>query len=256
MTQGVRKVIDFRNSYIINSSEIDGQPCNTCRTQTLAACTLIDQASGREQAYYLGKACIGEHMYLDGDIAQQPTAEVSITFGQHQYKLQKKFADHRDDVIHIARPNDEIVLFDGRTAVWTDLQFAIRSDYATELDSLDAIISATEQLKPLVARTTIIGSAGTCGAELEYPIPYMNFKPDRSAMQLDVGPVLFAGVAGEVASDVGGLHLAYIMCTDLDRAEFAVRAPASVGEYDNAQTLHYGKVIHTEAKTTLYALES
>ncbi len=255
MSKRVCEVVDFQNSYIINSSAIGGQACNTCRTQALAACTLIDQASGQEQAYYLGKACIGEHMYLDGGISQVPTSEVCITFGANHYKLQKKFADHRDDVIHIACPDDEVQLFDGRTAVWTDLHFAISKQKATELRTTEAMIQATEQLRPLVARTRVQGAKGDHDAILEYPIPYMNFKPDRTAVQIDVGPVLFAGTAGKVASCVEGIHLSYIMYTEFDRAEFTVRAATAIGEAGNAETLHYSQIVHTEAKTTLYSLD-
>ncbi len=255
MTDSACGITDFRNSYIINSSEIGGHPCNTCRTQVLASCTLIDQASGHARPYYLGKACIGEHMYLDGGIAQVPTSEVCITFGEHQYKLQKKFADHRDDVIHIATPQEEVRLFDGRTAVWSDLRFEIRKADAVRLDSVESMIRAIEQLKSLVAMTTIAGAAGTHDAVLEYPIGYMNFRPDRKAIQVDVGPMLFPGTAGDVASGVEGLQLAYIMCTGLDRAEFVVRAPTQIGETSGARTLHYSEIIHTAAQTSVYAID-
>lgn len=248
------QMTDYRNTYIINSSAIDGRPCNTCRTQALASCTLIDDTSGTSETYYLGKACIGEHMYLEGGIAQVPTAEVCITFGKEQYKLQKHFADHRDDVVIIARPDEEAKLFDGRTAVWTELRFEVSQAQATPLNTIEDMIVATERLKPLVARTVIENPGRGVRAVLEYPIPYMNFRPDRRQVQIDVGPVLFAGPAGHVANGIEGTEMAYIMYTDLDRAEFAVRSTAPVGS--DGQTLHYSNIIHTDAATTLYSLVS
>jgi len=250
------QVTDYCNSYIINTSEIDGQPTNTCRTQALAGCRLIDDASGETQRYYLGKACIGEHMYLNGGIAQVPTSEVCVIFGDHQYKLLKKFADHRDDVIQIAHPEEESRLFDGRTATWSELRFEIRQARATLLDSTEAVIRATDQLKPLVAQTVIQGADGACRAVLEYPIPYMNFAPDGHAFQVDVGPVLFAGVADEITRGIEGIKLAYIMYRDTSRAEFAIRVPTPVGNDGDTETLHYSKIVHTDARTTLYCLDA
>jgi hypothetical protein len=247
------QMTDYRNSYIINSSAIDGKPCNTCRTQALARCTLIDDASGASDTFYLGKACIGEHMYLDGGIAQVPTAEVCITFGKERYKLQKHFADHRDDVVIIARPDEAAKLFDGRTAVWTELRFEIRRARATPLSTIEEMIVATESLKPLIAQTVIENPGLGTRCVLEYPIPYMNFRPDRRRIQIDVGPVLFAGPAGQVATGIEGIEMAYIMYTDLDRAEFAVRSATPVGS--DGQTLHYSNIVHTKATTTLYSLD-
>lgn len=247
-------ITDYRNTYIINSSAIDGRPTNTCRTAALACCRLTDD-SGTTQTYYLGKACIGEHMYLDDGIAQVPTSEVCVIFGEQRYKLLKKFADHRDDVIQIARPDEETRLFDGRTALWTDLRFEVRQVLATRLDDVASIIRATEQLKPLVAQTVIEGEDGTSRTVLEYPIPYMNFAPDGKAFQVDVGPVLFAGIAGGIARGIEEIEMAYIMYQDPSRAEFAVRVPTQIGSQGDAHTLHYSKIIHTDVRSTLYCLE-
>jgi hypothetical protein len=248
------QITDYRNSYIINSSEIDGRPCNTCRTQPLAGCQLIDDVSGKTQTYYLGRACIGEHMYLDGGIAQVPTSEVCIIFGDQRYKLLKKSADHRDDVVQIAQPDDEVLLFGGRTAVWTDLRFEIKQASATRLDTVEAVIRATEQLRPIVAQTVIDGAGGTSRVALEYPIPYMNFAPDGKAFQIDVGPTLFAGTTGDIACGIEEIEMAYIMYSDTKCAEFAVRVPTLVGPDGGAQTLHYSEIVHTDACSTLYCI--
>ena len=117
------------------------------------------------------------------------------------------------------------------------------------------MIRATEQLKPLVAQTVIEGAGGTSRAVLEYPIPYMNFAPDGKAFQVDVGPVLFAGTAGGVARGIEEIEMAYIMYQDPSRAEFAVRVPTPVGYGGDAQTLHYSKIFHTDARSTLYCLD-
>jgi hypothetical protein len=249
-------VTDYRNSFIVNTSAIDGRPCNTCRTQALAGCRLINDETGETKSYYLGKACIGEHMYLDGGIAQVPTSEVCVIFGEQRYKLLKKFADHRDDVIQIARPDEEAKLFDGRTAVWTDMRFEIRRVPARRLEGVEAVIRATDQLKPLLAQTVIEGAGGASRAVLEYPIPYMNFTPGGGAFQVDVGPVLFAGTHSGAAEGIEEIELAYIMYRDLSRAEFVVRVATPVAQDSGLQTLHYSKIIHTDARSTIYCLEA
>ncbi len=196
-------------------------------------------------------------MYLEGGIAQVPTSEVCVIFGEQRYKLLKKFADHQDDVIQIAKPDEEARLFDGRTAHWIDLRFEVKQAPATRLDDIGAVIRATEQLKPLVAQTVIEGAGGASRAVLEYPIPYMNFAPDGTAFQVDVGPVLFAGIAGRIARGIEEIEMAYIMYRDPSRAEFAVRVATSIGDGGGGtQTLHYSKIVHTDARSTLYCLEA
>ena len=248
-------VTDYRNTYILKTSAIDGRPTNICRTAALACCRLTDD-SGKTQTFYLGKACIGEHMYLDGGIAQVPSSEVCVIFGEQHDKLMKKFADHQDDVIQIAGLNEEVRLFDGRTAVWTDLRFEIKQVPATRLDDIGAVIRATEQCKPLVAQTVIEGAGGASRAVLEYPIPYMNFAPDGKAFQVDVGPILFAGIAGGVAHGIEDIEVAYIMYRDPSRAEFAVRVATQIGSNSDTETLHYSKIVHTDARSTLYCFEA
>jgi hypothetical protein len=78
---------------------------------------------------------------------------------------------------------------------------------ATRLDDIDAVIHATEQYKPLIAQTVIEGAGGTSRAVLECPIAYMNFTPGGKAFQVGVGPVLFAGTAGETARGIEAIEL-------------------------------------------------
>lgn len=90
-------VLDYSRSFAINTSAQDGVERNTCRTQLLARCTLPD-ATGAAREFFLGKECIGEYMYQECGIAQEPTSEVCIIFSTEDSSLLKKFANHESDV--------------------------------------------------------------------------------------------------------------------------------------------------------------
>ena len=115
------EVLDYHRSFTLYTSAVDGVEKNTCRTQILARCGLDDEESGASGSFYLGKACIGEHMYMEGGIAQEPTSEVCVVFAEGQTMLVKKFADHASDVVQISRLGEKTRLFDGRYAYGTDL---------------------------------------------------------------------------------------------------------------------------------------
>jgi len=82
-------VLDYRSSFVINTSAVDGVDQNTCRTQIMARCVVDNRATGECGDFFLGKECIGETMYSDAGIAQVPTSEVSIVFSQGKSALNK-----------------------------------------------------------------------------------------------------------------------------------------------------------------------
>ena len=76
------EVLDYRTCFVFSTSAIEGVEQNTCRTQILAQCDLGNDETGVSATFYLGKTCIGEHMYMEGGIAQIPTSEVCVVFSE------------------------------------------------------------------------------------------------------------------------------------------------------------------------------
>jgi len=245
-------VIDYRNAYVISSAEIDDKPVNTCRSKIQACCSLTDQHSGECEDYYLCQACIGEHMYLDGQIAQVPTSEVALIFNRHVSKLMKKFANHRDDVIQIVRQGEKSKMFDGRYSKCGELRFVVPVAAARELETPNQIIDATLDAKPLVARTTLTSPDGRWQAVLEYPVDYMNVHPPTKGFSIDVGPILYPDFTVEANPPISMLQPAYVLYKALDDVEFVVRVSTVLA--GGGVTQHYNEVIHRDALCALYSL--
>ena len=250
------EVLDYPRCFTVYRSAVDGVSKNTCRTQILAKCELADEQSGGAGSFYLGKACIGEHMYMEGGIAQEPTSEVCVVFTEGQTMLVKKFADHGRDVVQISRLGEKTRLFDGRYAYGTDLQIQLSTAPARPLDTADEIIEATLASERLVGRTTLEGEDGRWRAVVEFPVVYMNVHPPDRRFQVDVGPVLYPDYSRTADSLIARLELAYILYNELDRVEFAVRVPTRVEADREAESLHYARVDRMPARNELFALEA
>ncbi|MCX6994187.1 MAG: hypothetical protein NT011_13740 [Kiritimatiellaeota bacterium] len=252
------KTHDFRNCYVFSTSgDESGVLLNTCRSQILSHCEIINQETGEQEEFFLAKECIGEHCYPEGGIAQIPTAEVCIIFTRGGFKLIKKFADHKTDIIQIKRLGEKAASFTGQQFHLKSLDFHLKLVEGYSLETRDEIIKSTLESDPIVARTTLWDAKKRWRAVIEYPVVYMNVHTQRRKFQIDVGPVLFPDCISKKSSApfIACMELAYIMYQEFDRAEFAVRAPTSLGEGNGLETLHYSKVIHTSAKNELFRLK-
>lgn len=249
-------ILDYRRCFALNTAARAGLDLNTCRTQLLARCELSDQKTGETGEFFLGKSCIAEHMYLEGDIVQVPTSEVCIIFCEDDWMLVKKFASHDDDVIQVGSAQDNPPDFDGQRSEWSDFQFHLPRTAARPLPSRDDIIDATLAFEPLVGRTTIFDAGRQWRAVLEYPVVYMNVHPPIRGFTLDVGPVLFPNFDSASTPLIRRMELAYILYKELDHAEFAIRVPTRIVENAPVQTLHYAKVVNMDAENELFSLEN
>ena len=148
-------VLDYRSSFVINTSAVNDVEVNTCRTQILARCVVDNEVTGESGDFFLGKECIGEMMYSGANIAQIPTSEVSIVFSEGASALNKKFADHRADLSQVGDVTVKRVGHNGESAYWTDLSFHLTNSQAHRLESRTEIVKATLDCKPMTGRTTL-----------------------------------------------------------------------------------------------------
>jgi len=247
-------VLDYRSSFVTYTAAVDGEEKNTCRTQLQAGCTLTDASTNTSVQYHLGKECIGEYMYKDIGIAQVPTSEVAIIISDKESSLQKKFADHTNDVVQSGPVDIRRKGFAGTYAYWTDFHFTLKSVEARPLQNTDEIIDATLAAEALVGRTTLNDTERGWSAILDYPIPYINVHPPGKRFQVDVGPILYPDFTSTAERLVDRLQFAYILYNQLDKAEFALRRATPIGAQQNTETLHYAQVVKVAAQSQLYSL--
>ena len=244
-------VLDYRSSFVINTSAIDGTDINTCRTQILARCVVSNESTGEAGDFFLGKECISEAMYKDTHVAHTPTSEASIIFSDVTNALNKKFADHSNDISQVGGCKTRRLLHDGRYAYWPDVNFHLSKVAKYPFKSRKEIIKATLGCKPMTGRTTIVSENGVWTAIVEYPIMYMNVHPPDHGFQVDAGPVLVPDFFSNKTELVSRLDYAYVMYNQMDNAEFAIRKPTQVG---GSETMHYSEVLRVKATNELYSL--
>ena len=248
------KVIDYRSSFTINITADEGGENNTCRTQLLAKCALTNDDSGQSEEYFLGKDCIGEYMYKDRGIAQEPTSTVGVIFGEKESSLLKKFANHESDVIQTGAQGARKKTFAGTYAYSKELNFKLKVTEGRPLKTSDEIIRSTLDCEPMVGRTMLSDEEGKWHAVLEYPLYYMNVHPPEGRFQVDVGPIVYPDFNLKEEKPIEHLQLAYVMYNQLDAVEFAIRVPTPVVDGQSAETLHYSKVIKMSAQSELFSL--
>jgi len=248
------EVLDYGRCFAFDTSAIDGKEKNTCRTQILSKCELGNVQTGEKENYFLGIACIGEHMHMETGMTQIPTSEVCIIFNDKVHKLVKKFAHHDNDVVQIAKNGEKSKLFDGRYAYWTDMHLDLKTVEASLLETNEEILKATLESEVLVGRTTVWDEGRQWQAVLEYPVVYMNVHRPTKSIQIDIGPILFPIFDEKAESPIEQMELAYILYQKPDEAEIVVRAPTEVAEGGKLQTLHYSKVIEMDVKNELFRL--
>lgn len=248
------KVIDYRSSFTINITADEEGENNTCRTQLLAKCALINEDSGQSGIYFLGKDCIGEYMYKERGIVQEPTSNVGVIFGEKESSLFKKFANHESDVIQTGAQGVRKKIFAGTIAYSKELNFKLKEVEARPLKTSEEIIHATLDCEPMVGRTILNNEEQKWHAVLEYPLYYMNVHSPEGRFQVDLGPILYPDFNVKGESPIEYLKLAYIMYNQLDAVEFAIRVPTLVVEGQSVETLHYSKVIKMSAQSELFSL--
>jgi hypothetical protein len=215
---------------------------------------LTNRQTGESFDYFLGKECIGEHMYLDIGIAQVPTSEVAVIFNRDETSLQKRFVSHEDDIVQSGPHGIKRKGFAGGYSNSTDLQFILKETEARPLTSPRQVSESMLAGEPMVGRTTLDGNKSGWRAVLEYPLVYMNVHPSLEKFQIDVGPILYPDLESSAETLIDRLQFAYVLYNTFDEAEFAIRVPTKVAGGHGAETLHYSKVVSAPVTNEIFSL--
>jgi hypothetical protein len=225
-------VIDFANSYMTFFGRDRG---NIARIQLDAACTLTDERSGASELYYLIAPCRAERMYLETQLFQMPNYEFCGIFSQGDCLLiRTHWASERDNREHgLNRGRFDDVHLDVRT---------FPSD--RPLDDAAAILAATLDNRPLVARTELRDPGRGLRARLEYPVKTMNVLREPPRFQVDTGPLILPDFSSTAERPIERLGMAYVAYNTFDRAEFIRREPIAITADGRppAQTTDYARV--------------
>ena len=209
-------VIDFANSYMTFFGKNRG---NIARIQLDAACTLTDEGSGASELFYLIAPCRAERMYLERQLFQMPNYEFCGIFSNRDCLLiRTHWASEHD--------NREYGLNRGR---FDDVRLDVRTFPSDRsLGDAGAIVAATLDNRPLVARTELRDPDRGLRAVLEYPVKTMNVLPEPPRFQVDTGPLILPDFGSTAEHVIERLGMAYAAYNTFDRVEFIRREPTTI----------------------------
>ncbi|MBX3010980.1 MAG: hypothetical protein KF832_05710 [Caldilineaceae bacterium] len=235
--------IDFANSYMTwFPQEKQG---NIARIQLDAACTLIDEASGKQEIFYLIAPCRSERMYLDTPLFQLPNYEFCGIWSADEFLIIRTAWVSARDNRQYGKGRER----------WQDIHLDIRTFAHTEvLTDDEAIVKATLDNRPLNARTELYDAATGRRALLEYPIKTMNVMVEPMRFQVDTGPLILPDFTATTATPIESFEMAHVVYNGLDKAEFVLRKPiAGAGGDADAITTDYAAIQIMAARNEILA---
>lgn len=206
--------IDFAHSYMTWLPHDNG---NIARIQLDAACTLIDEKSGKHQQFYLIAPCRAERMYLDTPLFQLPNYEFCGIWSADEFLIiRTAWVSERDNRQYgLGRERWRQIRLD----ICTFVQSQVLKDDA-------AVVQATLNNLSLSARTEVVDAGGGVRARLEYPIKTMNLMQDPPRFQVDTGPLILPDFQASVDHTIECFEMAHVVYHGFDKAEFILRKPA------------------------------
>ncbi len=168
-------VLDYGRSYITFVTQGRG---NNARIQVEAACRLISGGEVREEAWLVA-SCKAEDTYAERNLLRSPGYDFAVIFTRERYRIL------RIGPFSGAAGGESGLIADR----FEEAVFQLRTVPAEECPTPDAIIQATLDGRPLVARN-LIGDPDGAAVVLEYPVKTTNVNPERGVYQTDTGPLI------------------------------------------------------------------
>ncbi len=201
--------------------------------------------TGTAEEFYLIAPCRTEWMYRETELIQNPSGEYRVIFSQDRQLSVGKWIDEN-------RPREGSM----PTSGFTSLSFTIASLPATALPTDRAVVDATMQNLPIVAKTELVNAGTGLRATLEYPIRTMNFHPERGRFQVDTGPLIFPDLAMDAALPIDRCKLAHTVYNTFDYAEFVCKQPTPLDRdgVEVASIFHYSNYHQLAVTNTLFSV--
>jgi len=224
--------IDFARSYMTWFGENDG---SMSRIQLEAACTIIDEASGVEDTYYLIAPCRAEHTHSDDKLIVMPNYDFRGIFGEKEHIIIRTHWVSEPDYLDDPGLNTT----GGRASAqpgknrdrWGEVRLDIeRFADGTVLETNKQVVDRTLANRSLVGRTEIRDAASGTRALLEYPIKTMNVLRKPMRYQVDTGPLIVPDFGSTGTLQVERFDIAHVVYNRPNKGEFILRRPKEIIE--------------------------
>ncbi len=225
------EVCDFSRSFVTFVTHGRG---NNARIQVEARCELSREGSDVREQYLLVASCKSEDTFAARHLFKVPNYDFCAIFGGHDYRIIRTHVPYQAAAGEIGANAERF------EAVHMDV---VMTDEGERCESNEAIVQASLQNRPLVARTEIHSKNDSRRAVLEYPIKTMNANDIRNVYQVDTGPIALPNLEA-AGKPIEHFELAFVAFNTPDWAEFVVQVPALVPEGNEhaKPVMHYSDI--------------
>lgn len=252
-----RSFVTFRRDWTVRPGITQSQPSpyalNNARIQLECRCEVAELPAGDAVTYVLGASCKSERVGAPRDIWMDPNADFAPVFSSEEFLVMKSW-DRNDKGVLLYPPSLGVQQERrwGRVAgAYEGLRIDIRTTEGRALETVDEIVRATLENRPLAART-VFGEEAGYRVVLEYPVKTMNANERDGVYQTDTGPVILPDLSKGVDPFISRFRLAFSAFNAPDWAEFIVQVPTPIAE--GISVNHYSEALRLNAKNTLIAI--
>lgn len=234
--------IDYGYSFIQGTAEK-----NQVRLWVESRMQFIDEKTGEVQDFYQCGACKSENTFDLCDLFQKDNYDFIPVFGPKDGCIFRRKVYLNDNYKSCYKSNE----------MWNSqiYHLSIAEKYE-ELKEPEEICKATNEAKPIVARTEIANEKEGLRAVIEYPIKTMNILYSKHLYQVDTGPVLLPDLSKRFDRAVESIRLAFVAFNVPEFADFVIEAPTPLVKDGKivSYVYHYSEIISLKAVNRLYAL--
>jgi hypothetical protein len=214
---------------------------------------VVDEDTGTTERFVLVAACRTEWVYAEDRLFQVPSREFRVI-----YSLTHNRSVGQDTIAGATELPGQPGLGWANSETFRSVSIEVKTYPRTRvLESVDAILEATQQGLPLNGRTELRDAAHRQSYVLEYPVKTLNYQPEQGAFQVDTGPIVVPDETSTAPVQIDRLARAHIIYNHkhLDRAEFILFRPTPllVGGQEVTTVMGYSEVRTHPARTVLLA---
>ncbi len=257
------KILDFHRSFLVFEIDFVKKPPRTvsdtrqnqhnrARVQIDCRCQITDPR-GRKTDYFLGESCKTERVGATREtgVFIQPNADFRPVLSKESGVIFKSWDRNNKGVMLVPPslgPQPERQMIKTREAFYRHkIQLAHVNGRA--LKNVESIIRATDEGRPLVARTEY--TVAKYRVLLEYPILTFNVSEKYRFYQTDTGPVIYPELNQRHTSAHETFRLAFSAFSQPDWIEFIVQKPTPVG--GGVSVNHYSESVQVNGcKNTIF----
>lgn len=229
--------LDYGRSFVLGNG-----PENEVRMWVESRTRITDERTDASEDYIQTGSCKSEDVFVERNLFKEPNYDFMAIYGPQDAIVFRRLARAHEGYRSRVPSAD---FFGGQR------YHLVEGGKVVELEDGQTICAATCACDPLVAQTEIWNDKTGLRAVIEYPVKSMNANRERSAYQVDTGPVAFPDLSAQGQRHADGISLAFVAFNAPHFAEFVLEVPTRVG---GEEIHHFSQVLRLAANNRLFSV--